>query len=238
MKLSPLVLSLIATSSVTLATATAVTAETRSFELSGFNRIQVSEGLDAEIKVGETFGIKAEARAQKSLDNLDISVRGDTLFIERKRNFSMFRLSNYNDATVFVSLPDLTVIASNKGSDVHVSGEFGDSLVANVSSGAELTLENVTADTVTLSSSTGSNTQISGECVNLSVIASQGASIEAAELKCDVVDAQASSGSDIEVFATETITANAKSGASIEVSGNPSKTTVKQSSGGDVEVND
>ena len=60
--------------------------------------------------------------------------------------------------------------------------------------------------------------------------------IEADKLICKIVVATASSGSDIDVFASESIQADASSGADIKCKGKPKNVNIEKSSGGSVDI--
>ncbi|MGE4611140.1 MAG: hypothetical protein AAED33_07075 [Paracoccaceae bacterium] len=58
------------------------TAETREFDLSGFNRIEISAGINAIVEVGHSFSVRVETDDTKVLDDLCIEVRGRKLIAD------------------------------------------------------------------------------------------------------------------------------------------------------------
>lgn len=210
----------------------------RDFDLSGFDKIVVSSGLSAEIEIGDAYSVSAESSSNRALDRLDIRVKGNTLYIERDSRWSDWSIfAARRDATVKVSLPDLTQIAASAGSDVFVSGDYGNGLVAKSSSGSDLQLDQLEGGTFSFEASSGSTLRAEGNCGELDAASSSGASIRADELHCGAVEASASSGSDIWVHANETVNAQASSGADVRVSGSASVFEKSESSGGDVHRN-
>lgn len=228
----------LAASTVILTAAPVVAAaETRNFDLSEFNRIEISTGINAIVEVGQRFSVRAETDNTKILDDLRIEVRGRKLSADLDLGFLESLLGKNRDVTVYITLPDLTEVEGNAGADVMVSGDFGPELIAAASSGASLLIDGLTSERVDLDASSGGSLRVSGDCVDLRVDASSGASINASKLTCEFVKAEASSGGSAIVFASDSIDADASSGGGIDVEGGPTRIEVDESSGGDVDFN-
>ncbi len=222
----------------TLAVSLPAFSEERAFDLTGFERVDVSAGLSVEVEIGPDFEVVAEASSARTLKQLDIKLRGDKLIVTRDSGWLDFSLfSARRDATIKITLPGLTAIEASSGSDVFVTGDYGDSLRAATSSGAELDLENVSGQSLRFEASTGSELRAVGVCGELDVNSSSGASIRVDELNCKAVDAHASSGGDIRAFASDSAVASASSGGGVRISGSPEQIERNESSGGSVRVN-
>lgn len=213
-----------------------VYAETREYQLDGFDEISLAEGLEAEITIGDTFSIVAEARSERILDKLDIEVRGHTLYAGRDSNFVDFLFGGNDRLQLEITLPDLNEISVSSGAGASVSGDYGATITGAVSSGADLELEDINAARVELSASSGADLDASGTCEQLEVSASSGSDINAKSLECNVVDVSVSSGADADVFASETLESRASSGGDVDVYGSPTNTDISDSSGGDTDL--
>ncbi|MGR3291908.1 MAG: head GIN domain-containing protein [Paracoccaceae bacterium] len=222
----------------TLAVTLPVQAEKRNYDLTGFSRVEVSAGLSVEVEIGPDFEVSAEAGSTRTLNRLDIRVRGDKLVVTRDTSWTVFSIfATRRDATIRVTLPELAAIEARSGSDVNVYGDYGDSLHAKVSSGAELDLTNVSGVSLRFDASSGSDLRAEGSCGELDISSSSGASIRVEALICDDVEAHGSSGSDIRAHATNTVTASASSGGGVRISGSPDEISLNESSGGNVHIN-
>lgn len=109
---------------------------------------------------------------------------------------------------------------------------------ARSTAGSEMDISGIAGGAIALSAAAGSDLVARGSCDTLEADASSGADIEAFELTCRDVEADASSGADIEVMATERIRARASSGADVLVRGNPERRDTRDSSGGNVRFRD
>lgn len=208
--------------------------EVRTFDMKGFDAVSVSSGISVEILIGPQQLVEVEFDSKSALDRLKLNVRDNVLFVSRKSGFLDFLSFGNRDLEVLISLPQLNSVSASSGSDVQVSGNYSAVLVAKSSSGANLSLEEISARNVTLNASSGANIDAEGTCETLTAASSSGADINANDLECSDAIAKASSGADLDIFASDSITAHVSSGADIKVSGNPHTRDVNQSSGGDV----
>lgn len=203
----------LAASTVLVATAPiAASAETRDFDLSNFNRIEISTGINAIVEIGGEFSVRAETDDIKILEDLRVEVRGRKLIADLDIGFLDSLLGKNRNVTVYITLPDLTEVEGNAGADIMVSGSYGPELLAAASSGASLIIDGITSSRVDLDASSGGSLRATGECINLRVDASSGASVNASKLTCENVRAEASSGASAVVFASTSIDADASSG--------------------------
>lgn len=192
----------------------AALAETRNYDLSGFDAISISSGQDVEITVGGNYSVRAEG-TEKGLDRLDIFVKGDELVIRRKPRVGIV-WGRSESVRVYVRTPTLRRLDASSGADATATGVDSESFVIDASSGADV--------------------EVSGRCGALVADVSSGASIRADSLHCRRVTADASSGGSMRVFASEAVAADASSGGDIDVYGGPDNIVIDESSGGDVSI--
>ena len=240
-----------------IAIATAVTAglllsgaahaESRNFDLNGFDKIDVATGLDAVVTLGDSFAVTATSGSTQALDNLRLDVADGVLTARFDQSFLDFILSgglvgmllnSGNALTIEVTMPALSGIDASSGADVRARGLTSDALRLNASSGANIEVTDAKLGAVQLGSSSGADIDISGTAESIEAEASSGADIDAEKLVAASATASASSGAGISVHATASIKAEASSGGDIEVYGNPAGRDVESSSGGDVNFDD
>ena len=222
-------------------------AESRSFDLSGFDRIDIATGLDAVVKLGDAFSVTATSGSPQALDNLQLEVRDGVLTARLDQSFLDFilsgglvgmLLSSGNALTIDVTLPALAGIDASSGADVRAAGLTSGELDLRASSGANIEVTDATLGAVRVQSSSGADIDISGTADSIEADASSGADIDAEELVASSATANASSGAGVSVHATQSIKAEASSGGDIDVSGNPPDRDEDASSGGDISFDD
>jgi len=222
-------------------------AQSRDFDLVGFDRLDIATGLDARVTLGESFSVSAQSRSQDALDNLELKVVDGVLQARFEQSFLDFiisgglvgmLLSSGNAVTVEITLPALAGVSASSGADVDLIAIRADQLALDASSGADIRAENAALGSVTIKASSGADVEISGTTETLTADASSGADIDADDLRASTVTAAASSGAGISVHATAGIRAKASSGGDIDVSGHPGTRDIDESSGGSIDLDD
>ena len=109
-------------------------ADSKTYDFTDFTGVRVAAGYDAEIEVGSGYSITATTETG-DLDWLDISVRGDTLVITRKKKISW----NWSGprTLVRVTMPALESLDVSSGADAEATGVDSERFSVDVSSGAD-----------------------------------------------------------------------------------------------------
>lgn len=198
-----------------------------------FDAIKASAGVTVFVKQGADHRIRVTGD-DDDLKNLMIETRGTTLHIYYESSgWNAFK-SNVGDAKVYVQVVDITSIEASSGAEVKSEGPLeAKSLSVGVSSGAEMKLA-LNVGALSMESSSGAEMELSGTADAVEGSSSSGSEIEAFGLSAKTATLTASSGGEIELTVTESITAKASSGGDITIKGNPETRDVEKSSGGGV----
>jgi len=205
-------------------------------EVSPFNAIEASSGVDVILRQGSTEKIKVQG-SEKEIEGLVVETRGTVLHIyydKKSDAWSLLSTGSQRSAKVYVQAVELNSIKASSGADVR--GETvvrGSDFEIHASSGSDVTME-ISVDRLSLSASSGSDIRLSGEVKDVFATSSSGSDINAVGLTALKAILKASSGSDLEMTVTDEVEAGASSGADIRVSGNPAKRQESASSSGDV----
>ncbi len=212
-----------------------VFAETRTFDLAGFDGVSASSGIHVFVDVGEDFSVVAESDDEVQLDRLEIDVRRGTLRIRMDQGLFSLRRTRGWRITVRVSLPELIHADAASGAWVEIDDMEGEVLELIASSGARIEADALSGTTISAVVSSGSHiSAASGACEALDAVASDGSSLRLSDVACSRVEAKASSGASITVHADESIDANASSGGTITVHGAHEDMEITSSSGGNI----
>jgi hypothetical protein len=133
--------------------------ESATYQLQGFDSIEISTGVEAVLKQGP-FTVHAQSRGN-DLSRLEIEVRGTTLHLARRFLFTLGPAPTY---TITVTAPSYTAIKASTGSQVDG--------------------ENLQLVEIDIEASTGASINLSGICTGIDVETSSGAVIDADTLKC------------------------------------------------------
>jgi hypothetical protein len=221
-------------------------AESRTYDLTGFDTVIVSTGVRAILTTGAAHSVRVEARDMATLDRLDVSVVGGRLSIGFSRNFLDFilngglmdilRFGGDLGVTAYVTLPALNGAEASSGGRIEASNVKSDRFRGDASSGGQLTLLGVSGADFRLSVSSGGQAEIEGTAGEIDASVSSGGRIRADRFTTERGRLEASSGGSVEATVTARVRANASSGGHIEILGNPGERDVNSSSGGHVSI--
>ena len=189
-----------------------------------FTKISASEGLDVYISQADDFEITVEAD-ENVIDLIGTDIKNGKLRIHA--------IENIGRATkkVYVSLPSITSLQSSSGA--HLSTENlvkSNKLEIDASSGALVKVD-LMANELDIDASSGANLEISGKATTVYIDGSSGANINSRGLTTKICNADASSGANISVNVSESLTADASSGGNISYTGEASIQKNKSVSG-------
>lgn len=208
--------------------------KTENRNVSNFNAVKVSTGIDLYITMGTTESVKIVAD-DDIIDELITEVKDGTLKIYMKQSNNWFNWNTGNQTRkAYVTVKELQAIDASSGSDVKSENTLkGEDLKVKASSGSDVVLD-VYYKNLWLDTSSGSDAKISGKTKTLEAEASSGSDIKAQELESKICKVSVSSGSDATVNVTDELYAKASSGADVRYYGNPQVKDIDESSGGDV----
>ena len=190
-------------------------AQDKTFDIAGFDELDVSRGVEVKVEVGGDFAIEAEA-TRGDIERLIVEKKGSSLRVSRETRNGWNMGRSQDRFVVTVSMPALDGVDASSGSAVRATGVDSERVSVDISSGASVSL--------------------SGVCGLLIADLSSGSNLKAKSLECREIEVDASSGADADVFASERAEADASSGADIDIYGGPNELDSDQSSGGDVDL--
>lgn len=206
-----------------------LTTETRSFD-ADFSGIKVSQGIEVELTQNDAVSFEVEMDDNLH-EHLVAEVQDGILKIHFDTNIRKRKAS-----IIYLSMPTIHSVKTSSGAEVNSTDIIQtDNLTIDASSGSEVFMH-VNANSIETESSSGSHIELKGNSETFTADSSSGSNIDAANLKAKHVEAEVSSGADIEVFASESFKAKASSGGSVNCDGNPSDKSIKKTSGGKVRV--
>lgn len=200
--------------------------------LPAFTSISTGGSVSVELIKGETP--KAEYIIQKgNKEDLYIEVKDGELTLKIKSKNNKWSRSE-TKATVKVYYQQLRKIDCASGSSISSFAEIDTpTMEIDASSGANCQIK-ISSNELKVNSSSGARIAISGTSKVAKYDASSGSRIDAASNQSESVNAEASSGANVLVYASKKITANASSGGIIKYKGNPENKNINTGMSGSV----
>jgi hypothetical protein len=204
--------------------------ETRN--LTGFDAIEVSHGIDLHIRQGENFRVEVETSGASASDIITEVDNGTLRIGQRRETFRLFGW--FDDSSVDVTLPSLRSLQASGGSDVDTDGLLsGESLRISASGGSDVDID-VAVNELEVEASGGSDTRLTGTAASLRADTSGGSDLSARGLTVDEAILRSSGGSDISITVLERIVARASGGSDIRYAGDPDVVDINASGSADV----
>lgn len=193
-----------------------------------FTKVKVSSGLDLILTQGNQQKIIVEAD-ENLQDIIFTEVKDGTL-----RIYSEKSIWKAKSRKILVTIKNIEGITATSGADVYTEDTLkAEDIYIRATSGADVNVT-VEATSVETSATSGSGIKVNGTAVNHTSKATSGASIRAYNLISENASVAVTSGADINIYASESLSAGASSGGDIDYRGNPKKVSKKTSSGGSV----
>lgn len=190
-----------------------------------FTKIKASEGLDVYLTKSTATAINVQAD-ENLHDLISTEVKNGVLHIH-----TLEPIGKANAKKVLVNFTELTEINSSSGADIYTTNFIiSDQITVNASSGSDQELT-IKANHIKCNASSGADIDLKGKVTSINANASSGAAINALQLVTEQCSSTASSGADVNLNCTKTITAKASSAANISYRGNPSNINKSDSSG-------
>jgi len=196
-----------------------------------FSGIIVSTGIDVFVSQENTNSITVVA--DKNLHDIIITeVQNGILKIYSDKNIWKAKAKK-----VYVTIENLALLKATSGSVVRSETIIKTNKISiTATSGANINIE-VEVDNLETNTTSGADLIISGTAINHASSATSGSAIDAYNLKSEHVIVKATSGADIQTYASKKIEARATSGGAIYFKGNPAVVHKKTTSGGSISKN-
>ena len=197
-------------------------------DISGFNAIKVSDGIDLFITQGGTEAVKVKAD-ENLLDKVVTRLEGQKLIVEVKGSIRQAEALD-----VYVTIEDLEALYASGGSDVYAEeGLTLDELKLYCSGGSDTHLK-LEVGTLYCQTSGGSDAILSGQVDNMEIETSGGSDFRGKDLKAINCKLRTSGGSDARVYVTGEIEMDASGASDIFYKGGAKVIRQRSSGGSDI----
>lgn len=173
---------------------------TKTYDLSGFDEINVSGVYDVEIRTGDSYSIRLEGR-EKEMKHARVEVSGDRLELGQTKK--KWGWGNRKSINAYVTLPSLNALG--------------------VSGVADVDAEDISSKDFKLRVSGVADVNISGECGFIKASISGVSDVNAKNFVCEDGEVNMSGVGDLKVHTSESIDASVSGVGDVTVYGRPSK---------------
>lgn len=195
---------------------------------SDFDAIDVSQGIDVYLTIGDNVSLSLEA--DENLHDIILTeVKDGVLHIYADKN-----IWSAKSRKVFLTAKSINEIVASSGAEVRSENTIeSDDFKMRVTSGADVRLQLNVTD-LTCNTSSGADARLKGKAENLTIKSTSGSGIKAQDLQTKICTVKATSGADVYVNVSGSLNAKANSGGDIKYVGNPQKIQKNSSSSGSI----
>lgn len=202
---------------IVLAIAAPASAETRSYDFKGFKKIEAKAAYDIEFTQGPVYSVVVDSE-YNNLDKVIVEQHGDTLRITRPKQSEMHH--RVHDV-VRITAPDLDALKLDAAITFTAKSLKVDALDINAHAAVTIDIDNLTAGPVTVRAEAATKLNLAGSCTKLDLVLGAATTVNADQLKCREVTADAGTASSVRAYASDKAVAKASVAASVLISGNP-----------------
>jgi phage shock protein PspC (stress-responsive transcriptional regulator) len=198
----------------------------RSYNFRDFNRITISGPYHVQLRQGDTFSVSVRA-GEAELKHIELDQSGDELEIGTDEKF--FRMFKDRDPVLIqITAPDINTIELNGAIKADIGSINAESLRMNLS-GAIQTMANLNVRNLRVDASGATASTFVGKAERFELDATGACVVHADRLEASYVDADVTGAGVAEVYATNTLRADASGSSHIVYRGNPSDTIIDSS---------
>ncbi|WP_266363716.1 head GIN domain-containing protein [Tellurirhabdus rosea] len=190
--------------------------DTRTFGQTGFDRLDMGSNFDITVRQGSSFDIRADGN-RRDLDDLDVYVRGGTLYARYRNNLRSRRY----ETRFTITMPTLRAVDFSGASNAQV-GRFTDISSLDVRlSGASKAEVDTDADVLFVDLSGASNLRMRGAGDELRVELSGASTLDSYDFPVRTARVDLSGASTARINVSQRLDAKASGGSSVRFRGTP-----------------
>lgn len=204
---------------------------TRSFNLSGFERVALKGSDDVRVVAGPAFAVTATG-SDHVLERLDIRVEDGTLVVSRKRrsDWSM-GWSHDKGALVTVTMPLIRGASLAGSGDLNVETTADDKFEGDLAGSGDLTVENINAAETEFSLAGSGDVRAKGTTKRLALSIAGSGGIDASALTSETAQVSIAGSGDISLRASQSVDGSIIGSGDVRVDGTRNCTVSKLGSG-------
>jgi hypothetical protein len=202
----------------------------RSFALSGFDKVALKGSDDVRVITGGAFAVTATG-PQSELDKLEIGVEGSTLNISRKKGWHIGWSKDGRSTLVTVTMPAISGAALVGSGDLSVDKAAGPKFEASLAGSGDFVLAAATLDALTAEIAGSGNMRLVGKTGSADISLAGSGDVEAAGLTATTADISVAGSGNVDLRATGTAKVSLMGSGDVTISGTSQCSISKLGSG-------
>jgi hypothetical protein len=202
---------------------------TRSFDVSGFDAVELAGSDDVRIIAGPAFSVQATG-PEKTLEKLKIEVNGSTLSIGRKRSVSI-GWSNDKGALVTVTMPMIKGASIAGSGDMAVDSVAAPEFEADLAGSGNLTVKSAQVERLKVDLAGSGNVTLAGATKSIDVSIAGSGNVMAKDMNATDASISIAGSGNVDARATGAASISLLGSGDVNISGTANCKTSKMGSG-------
>lgn len=207
-------------------------AATRTFTVTGFEKVASAGSFDVIVTTGKALSVRAEGD-EAALDRLEVKVEDRTLKLGTKSRVWGWGDTDMGKVRIYVTAPAITGAALAGSGDMKIDRLTGNDAKLRVAGSGDLTVGNVSTSALGISVAGSGNVTAAGRCSTASVSIAGSGDVSMPNLKCETISAKVAGSGNVEAFATGSGTVSVAGSGDVRIAGG-AKCKVSKVGSGDV----
>ena len=202
---------------------------TRSFDVSGFDEVELAGSDNVRIIAGPAFSVQATG-PEKTLEKLKIEVSGSTLSIGRKRSMSI-GWSNDKSALVTVTMPMIKGATLAGSGDMAVDSVAAPEFEADLAGSGNLTVKSAQVERLKVNLAGSGNVTLAGATKSIDVSIAGSGNVMAKDVSATDADISIAGSGNVDARASGAASVSILGSGDVNISGTANCKTTKMGSG-------
>ena len=211
-----LVPSLLASGLIALVAAAPALAETKTYNITGFKKIEVDSAYTVEFTQGP-FSVVADSR-ENNLDKITIEKRGDTLRITRPDNTN---IRHRVEDIIRISAPSLDEIRLHSAVEFTAARLNADALKIVTHSATKVAIADLDVKSLDVDAHSAAVFDLKGDCGKLTLKLDSASKFMGSDLRCREAAIDAGTASNVRAWASEKARVEAGTASNVTIGGKP-----------------
>lgn len=192
-------------------------AETRSYDIKGFKKIEANALYEIEFTQGPRYSVTVDSQYD-NLDKVIIEKDGDTLRITRPQNTNM---KHKVRDIVRITAPTLTVLTLSSAVKFTATSLKVDKLDIDAQAAVGVYIDDLITDAVNLNAGAATTVNLTGACRKLNMSIGPATTVKTDDFRCREAYIDAGTASTVHAYASEKAVAKGTVASTVLISGRP-----------------
>lgn len=203
---------------------------TRSFDLNGFDQVKLAGSDDVRVVAGPAFSVQATG-PEKTLEKLEITVRGSTLNVGRKSRSWSMGWSNDRSAVITVTMPVIKSASLAGSGDFSIDQVDTPSFEATIAGSGNMDVKSAKVEKLSIDLAGSGNVDVAGTSKTIDISIAGSGNVKADSMSAEQASISVAGSGDVNARASVSASVDMAGSGNVTIAGTSNCKTSKLGSG-------